>query len=93
MGSPQPIIGVEFCPKAFVTIGSINFKDLILKMVSMISILHAYILLKWRLMTRMLGLPLTDLDNLPDPDILANEIIENLEAALTSFRNVAKALE
>lgn len=36
---------------------------------------------------------LTDLDNLPDPDILANEIIENLEAALTSFRNVAKALE
>lgn len=36
---------------------------------------------------------LTDLDNLPDPDILANEIIENLEAALTSFRSVAKALE
>ena len=35
---------------------------------------------------------LTDLDNLPDPDILANEIIENLEAALASFRNVAKAL-
>lgn len=36
---------------------------------------------------------LTDLDNLPDPDILANEIIENLEAALASFRSVAKALE
>lgn len=36
---------------------------------------------------------LTDLDNLPDPDILANEIIENLEAALVNFRNVARALE
>ncbi|MFZ4772683.1 MAG: N-6 DNA methylase [Chlamydiia bacterium] len=35
---------------------------------------------------------LTDLDNLPDPDILANEIIENLEAALINFKNVAEAL-
>jgi len=32
---------------------------------------------------------LTDLDNLPDPDILANEIIENIEAGLASFREVA----
>jgi type I restriction enzyme M protein len=29
---------------------------------------------------------LTDLDNLPDPDILANEIIENIESGLTSFQ-------
>jgi type I restriction enzyme M protein len=28
---------------------------------------------------------LTDLENLPDPDILANEIIENIEAGLESF--------
>ena len=31
---------------------------------------------------------LTDLDNLPDPDELANEIIENLEAGLESFKSV-----
>jgi len=31
---------------------------------------------------------LADLDNLPDPDILANEIIENLEAGLASFKEV-----
>jgi type I restriction enzyme M protein len=36
---------------------------------------------------------LTDLDNLPEPDILANEIIENLEVVLANFRNVARALE
>ena len=29
---------------------------------------------------------LTDLENLPDPDILANEIIENIEAGLESFQ-------
>ena len=28
---------------------------------------------------------LADLDNLPDPDILANEIIENIEAGLESL--------
>ncbi|WP_319506556.1 hypothetical protein [uncultured Methanolobus sp.] len=33
---------------------------------------------------------LTDLDNLPDPDILANEIIENIEASLESFREVMR---
>ena len=32
---------------------------------------------------------LADLDNLPDPDILANEIVENIEAALESFREIA----
>lgn len=35
---------------------------------------------------------LTDLDNLPEPEIIAAEIIENLEAALESFKNVADAL-
>jgi len=32
---------------------------------------------------------LTDLDNLPDPDILVNEIIENIEAGLASFKEIA----
>lgn len=36
---------------------------------------------------------LTDLDNLPEPDELAGEIIENLEAGLNSFREVLGALE
>jgi len=35
---------------------------------------------------------LADLDNLPEPDVLALEIIENLEAGLNSFREVATAL-
>ncbi len=35
---------------------------------------------------------LTDLDNLPEPDELAEEIIENLEAGLASFREIAGAL-
>jgi type I restriction enzyme M protein len=35
---------------------------------------------------------LADLDNLPDPDILANEIIENLEAGLDSFRKIVESL-
>jgi len=36
---------------------------------------------------------LTDLDNLPDPDDLADEIIENIEAGLASFRELRTALE
>lgn len=36
---------------------------------------------------------LTDLDNLPDPDILANEIVENIEAGLESFREIVGSLE
>lgn len=36
---------------------------------------------------------LTDMDNLPDPDTLAAEIIEDLEAALESFRTIGKELE
>lgn len=35
---------------------------------------------------------LADLDNLPDPDELANEIVENLEAGLESFRAIVAAL-
>lgn len=35
---------------------------------------------------------LADLDNLPDPDDLAVEIIENLEAGLNSFREIAAGL-
>ncbi len=35
---------------------------------------------------------LADLDNLPEPDVLADEIIENIEAGLTSFRAVAASL-
>jgi type I restriction enzyme M protein len=31
---------------------------------------------------------LADLDNLPEPDILANEIVENLESALESFQEI-----
>ena len=35
---------------------------------------------------------LADLDNLPDPDILAAEIIENLEAGLESFKKILDTL-
>lgn len=35
---------------------------------------------------------LADLDNLPDPDLLANEIIENIEAGLESFREIMLTL-
>ncbi|QTA79799.1 SAM-dependent methyltransferase [Desulfonema limicola] len=35
---------------------------------------------------------LADLDNLPDPDILANEIIENIEAGLESFRMIMETI-
>lgn len=35
---------------------------------------------------------LEDLDNLPAPDIIAAEIVENLEAALEQFRTVAEEL-
>ena len=36
---------------------------------------------------------LTDLDNLPEPDDLAEAIIENVEAGLNSFREIASRLE
>nr|MDT0252410.1 N-6 DNA methylase [Endozoicomonas sp.] len=35
---------------------------------------------------------LVDLDNLPDPEDLATDIIENMEAGLDSFRTIAAAL-
>jgi len=35
---------------------------------------------------------LADLDNLPDPDVLAEEIVENLEAGLASFRTIILSL-
>ncbi len=35
---------------------------------------------------------LADLDNLPDPDILANEIIDNIEAGLESFKEIMSTL-
>jgi type I restriction enzyme M protein len=31
---------------------------------------------------------LTDLDNLPDPDILATEIIDNLKSGIESFEEI-----
>ena len=34
-----------------------------------------------------------DLDSLPEPEILAQEIIDNLESALISFKEVVKSLE
>jgi type I restriction enzyme M protein len=35
---------------------------------------------------------LEDSDNLPDPDVLAQEIVEDLEAALEQFREIASDL-
>tara|TARA_R110002049_G_C8764605_1_gene529228 strand:+ start:128 stop:232 length:105 start_codon:yes stop_codon:yes gene_type:complete len=32
---------------------------------------------------------MTDLENLPEPDVLAEEIMENLRAALASFEAVS----
>ena len=36
---------------------------------------------------------LSDLDNLPEPDVLATEIIDNLEAGLNSFREILGTLQ
>jgi len=36
---------------------------------------------------------LTDLDNLPEPDILAQEIVDNIEAGLNSFREIVDSLK
>jgi type I restriction enzyme M protein len=35
---------------------------------------------------------LEDSDNLPDPDVLAQEIVDDLEAALEQFREIANDL-
>ncbi|MEF8982885.1 MAG: hypothetical protein V5A19_13885 [Thiohalorhabdus sp.] len=34
-----------------------------------------------------------DMDNLPEPDEIAEEIVENLEAGLAGFRQVLASLE
>ncbi len=36
---------------------------------------------------------LADLDNLPDPDVLAEEIIENIEAGLENFKEIYNVLK
>ena len=36
---------------------------------------------------------LEDIDSLPEPDVIAAEIVENLEAALEQFRSVSAELE
>ena len=36
---------------------------------------------------------LADLDNLPDPDVLALDIVENLEAGLEYFRSIIRELK
>lgn len=36
---------------------------------------------------------LADLDNLPDPDVLASDIIDNLQSALDSFNELKAQLE
>ena len=35
---------------------------------------------------------LEDIENLPEPEVLAHEIVENLEAALEQFRGIEEAL-
>ena len=36
---------------------------------------------------------LEDLENLPEPEILAAEIVENLESALEQFNDIIKSLQ
>jgi len=36
---------------------------------------------------------LTDLDNLPDPDVLASEIIDNIESGLNSFKEIMETIK
>lgn len=36
---------------------------------------------------------LADLDNLPDPDVLALDIVKNIEAGLASFRAIIEGLK
>ena len=36
---------------------------------------------------------LADLDNLPEPDEIANDIVENIESALESFRTIVNTLK
>ncbi len=43
--------------------------------------------------TWLKGKSLADLDNLPDPDELAEEIVENLESALDGFKAIIAQLK
>lgn len=36
---------------------------------------------------------LTDLDNLPDLDILTNKIIENIESGLSNFKEIMETID
>nr|WP_211483156.1 hypothetical protein [Fodinibius roseus] len=36
---------------------------------------------------------LTDLENLPEPEVLAGDVVENLEAGLESFRQIVDVLD
>ncbi len=47
----------------------------------------------WLDITWLKDKSLADLDNLPDPDVLAEEIAENLESALGSFQEVLRRLK
>lgn len=38
------------------------------------------------------GDSLTDLDNLPDPDVLANDIIKNLKSGIESFEEIMQTI-
>ena len=35
---------------------------------------------------------LTDLENLPDPDLISSEIIENIESSLNNLREISSSL-
>ena len=43
--------------------------------------------------TQLKDKSLADLDNLPDPDELAEEIVENLESALDGFKSIIAQLK
>lgn len=47
----------------------------------------------WNFCQMLRDQSLGDLDNLPEPDEIAEEIIENLEAGLESFRGVLSELQ
>jgi type I restriction enzyme M protein len=53
---------------------------------------------RWGILGRLLSScknkkKINHLDNLPDPDVLAEEIAENLESALGSFQAIIKQLK
>lgn len=48
---------------------------------------------KYNLPTGWKVVKLIDLDNLPDPDVLIDDIIENIESALANFRTIQGLVE